>query len=129
MSKTLRNVLPHEFFSEFLDTDAAKYLNEEVLYEIDGCCTAWTGNHKYVFNWWILENGVHIGWNENPSVGWSFPVSKPKGVLNYSIRNSMLSEVDRIEVKPTQDPLLEYARKSDLTYHKTKEIYTAKIIL
>lgn len=33
-------------------------------------------SHKYVFNWCVLENGWAVGWNENPSRGWNFPVKK-----------------------------------------------------
>ena len=36
----------------------------------------WPSKEKFVFNWVILENNIAIGWNENPSRGWSFPVKK-----------------------------------------------------
>jgi len=34
----------------------------------------WPGPQKYVFVWVELENGKAVGWNENPSRGWTFPV-------------------------------------------------------
>jgi hypothetical protein len=34
----------------------------------------WPGKHKNVTNWIAIEGGKAIGWNENPSKGWSFPV-------------------------------------------------------
>ncbi len=31
--------------------------------------------YKNVHKWWIVDDGrLVIGWNENPSTGWSFPV-------------------------------------------------------
>jgi len=38
----------------------------------------WPGIHKNVMTWWELENGYAVGWNENPAIGWSFPVVKLK---------------------------------------------------
>lgn len=35
---------------------------------------------KYVFNWCVLANGYAVGWNENPSLGWSYPLVKVKNV-------------------------------------------------
>ena len=35
-------------------------------------------NHKYVFSFITLENGWAVGFNENPSHGWSFPHSIEK---------------------------------------------------
>ena len=34
----------------------------------------WPGRHKNVVEWWVLADGTAVGWNENTSVGWSFPV-------------------------------------------------------
>lgn len=72
----LRDVLPHEFFSEFSDSPANKHLDANVIsvHEHGG----WMGKHKNVINWWKLDNGYAVGWNENPAVGWSFPVIKIK---------------------------------------------------
>lgn len=36
----------------------------------------WPGTHKNVFYWVELENGYAVGWNENPSKGYSFPIKK-----------------------------------------------------
>ena len=70
----LKDVVPQEFFNEFMDTPAAKQLDQKVIREVDGCIIGWPGKHKNVFNWWKLENGKAVGWNENPAIGWSFPV-------------------------------------------------------
>jgi hypothetical protein len=34
------------------------------------------GTHKNVLHWVLLETGHAVGWNENGSRGWSFPVKK-----------------------------------------------------
>ena len=34
------------------------------------------GSHKFVYSWILLENGIAIGWNENPARGFSFPIIK-----------------------------------------------------
>jgi hypothetical protein len=75
----LRDVLPDEFFGgEYCDTPAHMLKNEEVVAVLDGtsCGHFWIGTHKNVMHWWILKNGMAVGWNENPSRGWSFPVMK-----------------------------------------------------
>lgn len=71
----LRGVLPQEFFAEFMDTPAAGLLDEDVISEVDGTVVGWPGKHKNVYMWWKLANGKAVGWNENPGVGWSFPVT------------------------------------------------------
>lgn len=76
--KKLKDVLPEEFFTEFMDSSAATFLDVEVLQEFDGTKVSWVGSHKYVFLWWSLKNGKAVGWNENPAKGWSFPVSNIK---------------------------------------------------
>ncbi len=74
----LRDVLPRDFFLEFLDTRAATMLDVEVEQEYglgDGQTRAsWPGREKNVLNWWKLVDGRCVGWNENPARGWSFPV-------------------------------------------------------
>ena len=75
----LRDVVPQEFFSEFMDTRAAKMLYVPVTDAYgfgEKSKKVWVGTHKNVFNWWELDNGYAVGWNENPSVGWAFPVKK-----------------------------------------------------
>lgn len=76
--KTLREVVPYEFFQEFMGTPAAKLLDVKVVKEYDPhrlYVERWPGKHKNVVGiWWELENGKAVGWNENPAIGWSFPV-------------------------------------------------------
>ena len=83
----LRDWLPQEFFGGlFDDSRANKFLDVEVaeeyhMYHLDGKMNwrSWPGRRKHVMNWCVLANGYAVGWNENPSVGWSFPVIKMKG--------------------------------------------------
>jgi hypothetical protein len=80
MTATLKDVLPQEFFGcEFKDSAAVKHLDCVVSssHEHGG----WQGKHKNVMCWWKLSNGYAVGWNENPSVGWSFPVIKMRKSL------------------------------------------------
>ena len=70
----LRDVLPREFFDSFNDTRAYKLLDCVVVEEVAGYKTRWPGAEKNVMNWWRLEDGRCVGWNENPGRGWSFPV-------------------------------------------------------
>ena len=77
--QTLSDVLPlslNDFLVEYEDSEAAKYLDVKVVYEhgINGDYTSWEGAHKNVVVWWELANGKKVGFNENPSIGWSFPV-------------------------------------------------------
>jgi len=79
-TEVLQDVLPQEFFSEFMETKAAKFLyvpvTESYGWGEERGSLPWVGNHKNVHNWWKLQNGYAVGWNENPSVGWGFPVQK-----------------------------------------------------
>lgn len=74
----LRDVLPREFFQEFMTTRAAKMLDVEIEQEYglmgDQTWKSWPGPEKNVLNWWKLADGRSVGWNENISRGWSFPV-------------------------------------------------------
>ncbi len=88
----LREWLPKEFFASYQDSKANKYLDIEIKEEytsseshqlfINGKTythKSWRGiggTHKHVLYWVLLENGYAVGWNENPSRGWSFPVMK-----------------------------------------------------
>lgn len=75
MTVRLKDVLPQEFFGcEYEDSAAVKHLDCVVVasHKHGG----WQGRHKNVMCWWKLDNGYAVGWNENPSVGWSFPVIK-----------------------------------------------------
>jgi hypothetical protein len=40
---------------------------------MDGTVHCWPAPHKNVFAWWLLETGHAVGFNENPSHGWTFP--------------------------------------------------------
>ena len=75
----LRDVLPREFFQEFMNTRAATMLDVEVAEEHsmtndDKPYQRWPGVEKNVMTWWKLIDGRSVGWNENVSRGWSFPV-------------------------------------------------------
>lgn len=70
--ETLRDWLPHEALS-YTDDAFYKHLDVEVIEDKEG---GWPGKHKNVYHWCILKNGVAVGWNENPSVGWAFPIKK-----------------------------------------------------
>jgi hypothetical protein len=74
--KKLRDVLPYEFekYGEYIDTPAYKLLDVKVTERMDGCETRWPGKHVHVYVWWKLANGKAVGFNENPAIGWSFPV-------------------------------------------------------
>ncbi len=82
MSKTLRDWVPPEFFNEHHKSPAARFLDVEIVEEISGeealSEKAWPGRHINVFQWCRLTNGYGVGFNENPSRGWSFPVVKLK---------------------------------------------------
>ena len=73
---------PVEFAQSFNDTRAFKFADVKVVEEFSmfdsDTWKSWPGAHKNVMNWCILENGYAVGWNENDSRGWSFPVVKMK---------------------------------------------------
>lgn len=59
----------------------AKYYDVEVVQEFHSVpnnfgkpVKPWPGPSKNVYCWVVLANGKAVGWNENPSKGWSFPV-------------------------------------------------------
>lgn len=76
--QTLSQVMPPEF-RQYEDTQAYQFKDMRVVkehcphYQQD-YYTGWIGSHKNVYYWVELENGYAVGWNENPSRGWSFPV-------------------------------------------------------
>jgi len=75
--ETLKDVLPYEFMrGEYTDTRAYQFRDVEVVKEHRLCSAKWPGQHKHVCSWYELANGYAVGWNENPSKGWSFPVIK-----------------------------------------------------
>lgn len=82
MSKKLSDWVPREFRGEFYDTPAAKLLDIDIVQEYRTSTGVientqfkpWPGKHKNVHFWVLLANGKAVAWNENPAVGWSFPV-------------------------------------------------------
>ena len=79
--------MPQDALNELTDgrDRVTKFFDKDVVTEWnswDGFMSKhvkpWPGSHKNVFVWWELETGHAIGWNENPSRGWSFPVIKLK---------------------------------------------------
>jgi hypothetical protein len=88
--KRLRDVLPANFMVENADTKAAKFLDIKVILEKSTTEEKWPGKEKNVSTFWVLENGLLVGWNENPSRGWSFPViqdpvQKPKPKIDKTV--------------------------------------------
>ena len=69
---TLADALPYEAVGgEYEGLPFRRHLGVGVVKEHrDG----WPGRHRNVYVWWELANGRAVGWNENKSVGWSFPV-------------------------------------------------------
>lgn len=59
---------------EYVETPAYKLLDVEVVASHGLNTKSWPGRHRYVYNWVELANGKAVGFNENPSRGWSFPV-------------------------------------------------------
>jgi hypothetical protein len=80
--RTLADVMPTEFVRGEHDTTKAYKMRDEVVIEENSRFIdqdeyiRWPGKHKNVHLWVKLSNGYAIGWNENPSRGWSFPVIK-----------------------------------------------------
>jgi histidinol phosphatase-like PHP family hydrolase len=70
----LREWLPED--AELSESDRVfKYLDVEVVSEHDNHHPF---KHKYVYSWCLLENNIAVGWNENPSIGWTFPIKRFK---------------------------------------------------
>jgi len=73
VNKPLKDVLPHDH--QVMDSErVSRYLDVIVLKAYNGTLVAFPSDHRNVFVWWELENGMAVGWNENMSLGWSFPV-------------------------------------------------------
>lgn len=69
--------LPYDFRTgEFENTKAMAFADIEVIKEYESFKKPWIGKHKYVHVWFVLANGYAVGFNENPAIGWSFPVIK-----------------------------------------------------
>ena len=82
----LRHVMPILFGPEYVDAPAQKF-GDVVVNEIHMAhgihrddyafsYKPWPGRHKNVWFWVELVNGYAVGFNENLSRGWSFPVIK-----------------------------------------------------
>ena len=78
----LVDALPREFDGgEYSETRAYKF-HDVVVVKSHGYPNdyeRWPGRERNVNVWHELENGYAVGWNENTSRGWSFPVIKMKG--------------------------------------------------
>lgn len=101
MNKKLKDVLPHEALGcEYEDHKFREFLDIEVLrgYTYDrGNDNLFPFTHKNIHNWWVLENGYAVAWNENPTVGWSFPVKKLKYIWDNGLYKIKKTKVAHIE--------------------------------
>lgn len=81
--KKLIDCLPYEV-KGYRGCEVLKYLDCEVAEIVDGCLpgNAWPGKEKNVYWWYKLVNGKKVGFNENPSRGWSFPVIGRSNIKN-----------------------------------------------
>lgn len=77
--KTVDRVFCGMIDDSFKDTKAFELLESKVILEYclsqDGY-KSWIGTHKNVVSWVITEDRYAIAFNENPAIGWSFPVIK-----------------------------------------------------
>ena len=75
-TQTLRDVIPYE--ATFYDQWTKKKLDTRVVetHKPYQNGRRWPGSHKNVVEWWVLADGTIVGFNENMSVGWSFPVMR-----------------------------------------------------
>lgn len=79
----LKDALPHdawiddhEFASKLMECDVVRHHSRVGEHG----SRRWPGTHKNVECWWVVKrsDGVYyaVGWNENPSIGWSFPTKR-----------------------------------------------------
>lgn len=88
MSQTVHDFIPSYVSVEFADL-LEKKGDIKILKIVDGTVYRFpSNNYKFVFKWAILENGSVIGWNENPSKGWSFPIIGKRAIQNFYKKNS-----------------------------------------
>lgn len=92
---TLREALSYKT-NDIYDTDRAyKHLDTEVVKEFSMSGEFWMswqefGHHKNVRNWYLLSTGYAVGFNENVSVGWGFPVIKlQKQMIERALNHTM----------------------------------------
>lgn len=84
-TKSLREAMPPEFSGcEYRTDRAQRFADVKVVKEFDATKPdqRWPGKQKNVFYWVALANGYAVGWNENPSKGWSFPI------IRYCLKGS-----------------------------------------
>jgi len=83
IARTLRNALPHEALDgTFDDLPFNKHLDCCIIAEHHTYEVRWPGSHKNVVVWWELEGGYAVGWNENMSIGWTFPT------IRYAVKGN-----------------------------------------
>lgn len=131
--KSLLEALPYEF-RDFTDLPAWKRRHERVVRAFDGCrhdpgdspamgCDGfcpWPGTHRHVYQWYQLESGCGVGCNENPMVGWTFPVVG-KEVTDRSVLKH--AEI-RHDVSHLSSPALELIEVAELAgeYNKIAQL-------
>ena len=114
--KKLIDVVPQEFSQEFTDTEAYQYREVPGIEEFETSETPWPGTHKNVHVWWELENGYAVGWNENPAVGWSFPVVLLKK-KEVAASQPLLNALESISKLPPSAPTAVGELEKDLDSH------------
>lgn len=70
-----------EVLGEYLYDDTIRaygFKDIPVIKTVDCEKKKWPGKEKYVYVWYVLANGYAVGFNENPCMGYSFPVIKLK---------------------------------------------------
>lgn len=80
----LKEWVPSEFTGgEYDAIPAARLSDAEVVAEFTWHQRLWAfTSHKNVMNWCIVQQADRyyaVGWNENPAVGWSFPMKRLRG--------------------------------------------------
>ena len=99
MVKKLFEVLPNEFMGgEYEGTPAHKLRNTEVKYCFDGTVLPWPGRHKNVYFWCLLIGNKLVGFNENPSHGWSFPVMNNPGTSMTQITQEITNRLRQVSI-------------------------------
>lgn len=87
----LRDWLPHD--NNITDEDSVfKFLNWNVVEDFN-LENEHPFRHKHIYNWCIVTDGKKhyaIGWNENQSIGWSYPV---KRIYNYEDGNFTIKKL------------------------------------
>ncbi len=80
MNKTLKEAMPSEFMGCEYENTYARKLVDRLVVEEHGIedRVPWPGKQKNVCFWVVVEGNIAVGWNENPSIGWSFPTTRIK---------------------------------------------------